>query len=154
MKNVRGTVDTYKGNALKEAKALDLAKKKHEAETKAKEQEIAKLAEVEPVKPGPDGKIMQANNGLRFAVINIGERDTVEKGEGFKVYEIGKGGKETVKGEVKVRSVRSRTSTVDIVREDDPLNPIISGDYVKRLKPRRKHAIKVRAERRAKAGKK
>lgn len=76
------------------------------------------------------GKIMQANNALKLAVINIGDRDGVQKGRLFTVYEVGKGGERTVKGETMVRSVRSRTSTVDIKKESDPLNPIIAGDLV------------------------
>ena len=137
--------------AVQSEKALGSAQKRHENTLKAKDQQIAKLEQVEPVKPGPDGKIMRVGSSMPFAVINIGERNTVEKGEVFKVFEKRKGGKETIKGEVKVRAVKSRTSSVDSISEDDPLNPIIAGDYIKRLKPRRLHGIKVRADRRAKA---
>ncbi len=137
---------------LKKAKEERLAEAKKFEEQIAKLQEqIKKLEELEPRPDGPDGHIAQVNNRLGYAMIDIGDKDTVEVGEHFEVYEKTKDGGRRLKGEVVVQSVDKNISRVGIVKTKDPLNPILKGDLLRRKKLRRKYEIEVRAKRRREA---
>lgn len=135
-------VQVDKERAKGEAEAAKLR-----AEIEKLKAQLAKLQEFEKDKPGPDGKILQVNLGLKFGVINLGEAASVEKGEKFEVYEMTGGGNvKQVKGEVVVRVVKPNTSQVAVTRQLNPLNPIIAGDLLKRVKLRRKYEIEERAK--------
>ncbi len=134
---------------LKEAKEDRLAEAdKHQAEIAKRQEEIAKLKELETRSPDGDGQIAEVNGRLGYAMINIGEKDTVEVGERFEVYEKTHSGQERLKGEVIVRSVDNNLSKVGIVSTKDPLNPILKGDILRRKVLRRKYEIEERMKRR------
>lgn len=150
---IQSKVDGLKVQADKERQKGEATAEKLRTEIEERKKKIAKLEEFEKEKPGPDGKILQVNLGLKFGVINIGEEDTVERGERFEVYEMTGGGNvKQVKGEVVVKVVKSKTSQVAVTKQLNPLNPIISGDLLKRIKLRRKHGIKERAKLKNKEG--
>lgn len=146
---VRGAVDGLKAEMERVKKAKAAEASKFEAKIVKLKKEIEKLKEFEPELPGPDGRLLTVNLGLRFAVVNIGEKDQVEKGEKFEVFELTRGGAKRVKGQAIVRTVKAKVSHVGILKQTDPGNPIIAGDMIKRVKPRRKYEIGKRAEMRS-----
>ena len=145
---VRGEIDGQR-NQLAEAKAVRLEEaEKFKVEIAKLTREVERLQEIEAKLPGSDGRILKVDNRMAFAVIDIGERDTVEVGERFAVYELTKAGGKRPKGEAIVRSADEKTSRVGITKVTSALNPILAGDFVKRKVLRRKYEIEARAKRR------
>lgn len=78
----------------------------------------------------PDGEIIYVNTKNKTAYIDLGRPEGVLKGMSFQVFRYGKGGKKIYKGKIVIRQVQKNMSKVGIVKLNNILVPIISGDKI------------------------
>lgn|GEM_PF-3520264 len=83
----------------------------------------------EPTIPAPSGHILRCDWQTKKAVLDLGEKDNVFPGLGFDVYTIDKTGQWVIKGKVEVQSLLA-DSSVALIIESDPKQPIVAGDAV------------------------
>ncbi len=78
----------------------------------------------------PDGKIVEVDNDLSYAWIDIGKNDQLTPGLIFEVFQNVKGGMRLAKGRVQVLTVQDAIAKVAVLNTFNRLNPIAKEDFV------------------------
>jgi len=79
----------------------------------------------------PDGEIIDADNKLGIAWIDLGRQHHVRAGMVFDIFRYIKGGRRKIKGQVEIRAVQDNMSQVSIIECKEPEDdPIVKGDYI------------------------
>lgn len=97
----------------------------------ASQQEVrqAKALKRAVAAPGPDGQVLAVTDDEGTAILDRGKADHLGPGTTFDVYSLGKGATKIHKGVVTVLSVGVHQANARIVKLDNPMNPIVKGDY-------------------------
>ena len=113
--------------AAAQFKSQDLAAKGRIAQMSEKLRIIEEKAE------SPDGYIVAMDSRSGYGSINLGAVDHVQPGMIFQVYNLGRGGdnipRTELKGRIQVRQVERNSSVVSVI-ESLPNRAIVKGDYV------------------------
>jgi type II secretory pathway component PulJ len=92
-----------------------------------------KLRIIEEKAESPDGYIVAMDSRTGYGSINLGAVDHVQPGMIFQVYNLGRGGdnipRTDLKGRIQVREVERNSSVVSII-ESVPNRAVVKGDYV------------------------
>ncbi len=83
--------------------------------------------------PEQHGAIVSTPDRSAKAWIDLGRADHVRKGQVFSVFQRTERGGRRYKGRVKIIEVKETRSGVRVIEEVDRLNPIMTGDYLRRL---------------------
>jgi hypothetical protein len=79
-----------------------------------------------------DGQVLSSNSQASVAFIDLGRQDGLFTGQAFEVFNSGKGGREILKGEIKVTKLFDRYARTRILSQEQPVqNPIQSSDYIR-----------------------
>ena len=131
---VQDKIDTLNKGLSSEKRLQASADKKFKADVAKLERLIKSLKQIKPEQPGPDGRILEVDLATKFAVIDIGQREGVPNGAVYDVIEVTRAGALRTKGQIMVRSVQAKQSHATITKQNNPRNPVIVGDLIKKPK--------------------